>query len=205
MRGRGAFRVAPQVAWFQVVKPNDGIESRTAGDDPSPDRYEEFLKLFARDHERVFTYIYSLLPHHADAEDVFQQCSLLLWRKFAQFDRGGSFLAWACGIALYEVRNFLRVAGRHRMQLDIDLVSQLAERRLESFERDEDRLAALRRCLEKLNGPERDLIQLVYCGDSSVKELAEMTGRATQTLYNQLSQVRRKLFNCVQQTLARQG
>src|SRR3954454_7044960 len=146
-------------------------------DDPGrSDRYEEFLKLFARDHERVFTYIFSLLPHHADAEDVFQQCSLLLWRKFAQFDRAGSFLAWACGIALYEVRNFLRVAGRHRMQLDIDLVSQLAERRLESFERNEDRLVALRRCLEKLNGPERELIQLVYCGDAAVEGLAEMSG-----------------------------
>jgi len=186
-------------------EPSLGTESRTAGDDQAAGRYEEFLRLFARDHERVFTYIYSLLPHHADAEDVFQQCSLLLWRKFAQFDRTGSFLACACGIAFYEVRNFVRVSGRHRMQLDIDLLSQLAERRLESFQRDEDRLAALRRCLEKLNGTERELVQLVYCGDSSVKELAELTGRATQTLYNQLSQVRRKLFQCVQYTLARQG
>jgi RNA polymerase sigma-70 factor (ECF subfamily) len=187
-------------------KPNLGIDSGTTGGDPGAGgRYEEFLRLFTRDHERVFRYIYSLLPHHADAEDVFQQCSLLLWRKFAEFDRTGSFLAWACGIAFYEVRNFMRVAGRKRMQLDIDLLSQLAERRLDSFQRDEDRVAALRRCLEKLSGTERELVQLVYCGDSSVKELAERTGRATQTLYNQLSQVRRKLFHCVQCTLAQQG
>jgi RNA polymerase sigma-70 factor len=205
MRGRGTFRTAPQGAWSRTMEPNEGSETRAADGDSGPDHYEEFLRLFARDRERIFSYIYSLLQHHADSEDVFQRCSLLLWRKFARFDREGSFLSWACGVALYEVRNFLRVAGRDRMQLDVDLISQLAERRLESLEQDEDRLAALRRCLERLKGPERELIQRVYCGECSVAELADMTGRATQTLYNQLSQTRRKLFNCVQRALAAQG
>lgn len=205
MRERGAFRIAPRGAWTRTVIPNEGPEIGAAEGDQGAGHYEEFLRLFARDRERIFTYIYSLLQHHADAEDVFQRCSLLLWRKFARFDREGSFLSWACGVALYEVRNFARVAGRDRMRLDPDLIGQLAERRLESLEQDEDRLDALRRCLERLKGPERELIQRVYCGDCSVAELADVTGRATQTVYNQLSQIRRKLFNCVQRALTAQG
>jgi RNA polymerase sigma-70 factor len=176
-----------------------------AGDPGQPDRYEEFLKLFARDRERIFAYIYSLLPHHADAEDVFQRCSLLLWRKIGHYDGRGGFLSWACGVAFYEVCNFLRVAGRNRLRFDLDLVSQLAERRLETIDRDEERLAALGRCLEKLKDDERTLIEHVYGEDHSVKELAESTGRASQTLYNRLSQIRRKLFDCVQHALATQG
>ena len=109
----------------RTMEPNEGSETGAAEGDSGPDHYEEFLKLFARDRERIFSYIYSLLQHHADSEDVFQRCSLLLWRKFSRFDREGSFLSWACGVALYEVRNFLRVAGRDRMQLDVDLISQL--------------------------------------------------------------------------------
>lgn len=183
---------------------NDPTQPGPVGDD-SRDRYEEFLALFTRDRERVFAYIYSLLPHHADAEDVFQRCSLLLWRKFAQFDPAGRFLSWACGIAFYEVCNFLRVSGRDRLRLDMDLVGQLAERRLETIDRDEDRLDALRACLDKLNDRERELIQRVYRGDDSVKVLAEAAGRSSQTLYNQLSRTRRKLFDCVQRALAIQG
>jgi RNA polymerase sigma-70 factor (ECF subfamily) len=172
--------------------------------DPDADRYEEFLELFARHHERLFSYIYSLVPHHADAEDIFQQCSVILWRKFSQFAREGSFLSWACGIALYEIRNFWRAAGRDRMQYDADLISELAERRLESIDRNEDRRAALQRCLGRLKGPQRELILFAYSSDCSVKELADRTGRASQTLYNQLSQIRRKLFDCVQRTLSTQ-
>jgi RNA polymerase sigma-70 factor (ECF subfamily) len=182
------------------------ITSPDASDGGAPaDRYEEFLNLFARDRERIYAYIYSLLPHHADAEDVFQRCSILLWRKIDQFDRGGSFLAWACGIAFYEVCNFLRVAHHDRLQFDVDLVSQLAERRLETVGRDEDCMAALRRCLEKLKDGERELIQYVYYGNRPVKELAETTGRAPQTLYNRLSQIRRRLFDCMQQALTAEG
>jgi RNA polymerase sigma-70 factor (ECF subfamily) len=173
--------------------------------DERADRYEEFLKLFARDRERIFAYIFSLLPHHADAEDVFQRCSILLWRKIDQFDPSGSFLAWAYGVAFYEVCNFLRVAGRDRLQFDTELISQLAERRLETLGRDEDCASALRRCLEKLGGSERELIHHVYFGDRPVKELAETMGRAPQTLYNQLSQIRRRLFNCMRHALAAEG
>jgi RNA polymerase sigma-70 factor (ECF subfamily) len=172
---------------------------------PHADRYEEFLELFARDRERIYAYIFSLLPHHADAEDVFQRCSILLWRKIEQFDRSGDFLAWACGVAFYEVCNFLRVAHRDRLQFDIELVGQLAERRRETLGRDEERQVALRRCLERLQAGDRELIDQVYYGDHSVKELAETTGRAPQTLYNHLSQIRRRLFHCMQRSLAADG
>jgi RNA polymerase sigma-70 factor (ECF subfamily) len=176
-----------------------------AGGEPHADRYEEFLNLFARDRERIYAYIFSLLPHRADAEDVFQRSSILLWRKLEQFDRQGSFFAWACGVAYYEVCNFLRVAHRDRLQFDIELVGQLAERRRETLGRDEDCRAALRRCLDHLKGGDRELIDQVYYGDRSVKELAETTGRAPQTLYNQLSQIRRRLFDCMQRRLAAEG
>jgi RNA polymerase sigma-70 factor (ECF subfamily) len=171
----------------------------------SESRYEDFLNFFARDRQRIYAYIYSLLPHHADAEDVFQRCSILLWRKIDQFDRGGSFLNWACGVAYYEVRNFLRVANRDHLRFDLDIVAQLAERRLETIEQDEDRASALRQCLETLNGGERELVEHVYGDDWSIRELAKTTGRAPQTLYNQLSQIRRRLFHCMRRTLAAEG
>lgn len=174
-------------------------------DHDSPPRYEEFLAHFARERDRLFAYVYSLLPHQADAEDVFQRCSMLLWSKFEQFEADRDFLAWARGVAFYEVRNFLRTAQRDRLQFNEELIGQIAERRVETLDQHEDRLTALRGCLENLQQSERELIRQVYTGGNAVKELARETGRAAQTLYNQLSQARRKLLTCVEHKLALEG
>lgn len=194
-QGNGSFYVRVREMMEPAVR---------VGDAPS-DRYEEFLMLFARDRERIYGYIFSLLPHHADAEDVFQRCSCLLWRKYRMFEPGASFLAWACGFAHLEVRNFLRVAKRDRLRFDLELVNRLVEIRPTTLEEDEERLAALRVCLARLDAAERELIEHAYHEDRSVKELAGMAGVAPQTLYNQLSRIRQKLLRCMRWELCPQG
>lgn len=168
-------------------------------------QYEQFLQLFASHRDRLFAYIYSMLPHHADAEDVFQRCSVLLWRKFDQFEPDGSFLAWGCGVAFYEVRNFLRSANRNRLQFDIDLVSQLAEQRLAKVRDTSPKMEALSGCMQSLKVSDRELIHHAYHDDTGLKEYANSSGRAIQTLYNRLSILRRQLLACVQQKLSNEG
>ena len=104
------------------------------------ERYEEFLRLFTRERERMFAFIYSMIPRQADAEDVFQRASLVLWRKFNEFRQGEDFLAWACGVAHYEIRNYFRTAGRDRLYLDEELVQQLAIERVDSLSRFDERI-----------------------------------------------------------------
>jgi RNA polymerase sigma-70 factor len=172
---------------------------------PIDERYETFLRCFAQERDRVFAYVQSLLPHRADAEDVFQRCSIVLWRKFEDFDPDREFLPWACGVAFYEVRNFLRVAARDRLQFDEDLIAQLAERRLDSLRNADHRLNALRGCLGDLKPHDRELVSAAYDDERPLSEFARSTGRALQTLYNRLSVVRRRLLDCVQRKLAIEG
>ncbi|SFI28809.1 sigma-70 family RNA polymerase sigma factor [Planctomicrobium piriforme] len=170
---------------------------------PSIDRqYEEFLRLFSQNRERLFAYIFSLLPNHADAEDVFQRCSLLLWRKFSEFDVERNFLAWACGVALNEVRNFLRSAHRDRLRFDSSLVTQLSDHRLGALETSGENLKILQGCLEALKATEQDLVRVAYDGNSTLKDFADATGQALQTLYNRLGRIRRMLLECVRRKLA---
>ena len=168
-------------------------------------QYERFLQLFAAHRDRLFAYVYSLLPHHADAEDVFQRCSVLLWRKFDQFEPNGSFLAWGCGVAFYEVKNFLRSANRNRLQFDIDLVSQLAEQRMAKERDTSPKMEALTGCIQGLKVSDRELIHHAYYDDAGLKEYAGSTGKAIQTLYNRLSILRRQLLACVQRKLDMKG
>lgn len=117
-------------------------------DQSHDESYEEFLQYFLRDQSRIFAYVRCLLPQYSDAQDVFQRCSLTLWKQFDKFDRERLFLPWACGIAFNEVRNFRRVSGRDRLLFSDDLIEQLSSQRLESLSHRERRSVALRACIE---------------------------------------------------------
>ena len=166
---------------------------------------EAFLKEFASHHDRLFAYLFSLLPHRPDAEDVFQRTSLILWQKFDQWDPASDFLAWACGVAFYEVRNFIRVASRDRLRFDDGLLDTLATERATSLRRRDERLAALQECLKKLDRAERELLQKAYGDEESIRELARRDGQAAQTLYNRLNLIRKRLLQCSDLRLGIQG
>ena len=114
-------------------------------------RDADFAERLRAHQVQVFGYIYSLVRNFDDADDLFQQTSLAMWNKFDQFDTSRSFVAWACGVARFEVSNFLRARGRQRLSFSDDLSLLLIDAQ-ESLERDraEDRREALAGCLKKL-------------------------------------------------------
>lgn len=167
--------------------------------------HAQFVTLFARDNHRVFAFIYSMLHNRADAEDVFQRTSLILWQEFGKYDQERDFSKWACGIAFYTVRNFLRVSGRKRLTFNYELMKVIADERVGMRESTDLRKEALDECMKKLSLDDCDLVSQAYCGDSTIKEVAETMGRAVQTLYNRLNRIRKGLVECVDVSLADQS
>jgi RNA polymerase sigma-70 factor (ECF subfamily) len=169
---------------------------------------EQFLKLFATNQKRILGYIYSLVPQPQDAEDICQKTSIVLWRKFDQFQTGGEdgdFMAWACRVAYLEVCNFRRTASRDRLRFSDELLSYLAEERVEDLSNVNRRMAALRECVQQLGKPQQELLQHAYASNQSIGQLAEQLGKAVQTIYNRLFRIRRLLFDCVEDRLARES
>ena len=56
-------------------------------------RHEQFARAFVQYQDRVYGHIVTMLPNRHDAEDVFQQTSLILWQKWEQFDPERDFLS----------------------------------------------------------------------------------------------------------------
>src|SRR5437763_10149240 len=111
-------------------------------------RQAEFVERLVRGQDRVYAYIVTLLPNRDDAEEVFQQTSLALWKKWEQYDPDRDFVRWACGMAHFEVSNFLRKhADKGRVDLSDDVLSEVARTRLELHDVLEARRQALRLCL----------------------------------------------------------
>ena len=173
---------------------------------PRDMEYSQFVHLFSRNSHRIFAFIYSLLPYRSDAEDVFQQTSLILWRDFSRFDQDRSFAAWANGIAFNTVRNFQRTRARSRLIFSEKLMSALAQERSTGQVESDQRRDALDDCIHKLPAADRDLVQHIYEDGTSIKEHAKSIGRAVQTLYNRLNLIRNGLLECIDRTLsAREG
>ena len=176
-------------------------------EEQSDAKQERFLADFTKIRNPLYAYIFSLLPHQDDAEDVFQRCSLILWRKIDQYDEEAesSFFSWACGVAFYEVKNFLRVASRKRLQFREDLMQQLADERVDTLNKKDQRLPALQSCLRKLQPKDRELLNQAYHQQESIQEIANHSGKAVQTLYNRLNILRRQLAECIQKQITLSG
>lgn len=172
----------------------------------SDDLHVKFLNVFTQHRNQIYSYIYSLLPNRDDAEDVFQRTSLILWKKFSNYDDTNSFFSWACGVAFYEVKNFVRVAQRKRLQFREDVIQQLADERVGIPQRQlNQRAIALQDCIQKLKDRDRELVDQVYRNQIAVKDVAEVAGSAIQSLYNRLNQIRRQLTHCIERTLSYTG
>ena len=102
-------------------------------------QHDRFVEQFVRSQDRIYAYVVTLLPNRADAEEVFQQTSLLLWKKWQQFDPSRDFVRWGCGMAHLEVANFLRKhRDRGRIYPSEEVLAGIAQTRLEQNDMLED-------------------------------------------------------------------
>jgi RNA polymerase sigma-70 factor, ECF subfamily len=167
---------------------------------PAP-RYNEFIVEFSKNSRRVYGYIRTLAPDINDANEVYQNVSLVLWNKFQEFIPGSNFFSWACQIALFEVRKLRDGKARAKMFSDESLDILSAE-----FQRRDDnstaRMDALLECLDKLPTDDRTLIDQRYFGDRKPPEIAEQIGRSLASVYRALARIHDLLMICVQRKVS---
>jgi RNA polymerase sigma-70 factor, ECF subfamily len=174
-----------------------------SNDTSRPGCSTDFLQLLLACQPKLRSFIFAMVPHWHDADEIYQETSLVLWEKFTQFRPGTDFHAWACQIARNKVMNFRnRRASTERIFSDAFLET-IAQERLGRTDWDERR-AALAVCREKLRPRERDLLDRCYQTSATTKQVAEALGRPVDTLYKSLKRIRETLYLCVQKTLARE-
>lgn len=165
------------------------------------------MRLYASHELNVRAFVTSLLPNWEGVDEVMQESSLVMWKKFDQFDPdrpNSKFIDWAFMIARYEVLRYRRKKAIDRLVFSEDVYELLAAEAQEmAAERQpEQRLQALRSCSEKLDQGQRDLLQTAYADGVSIKDAAETVGRTPTGLYKALARIRRNLRRCIDLTLS---
>ncbi len=172
-------------------------DKRNAHQASATDRHAQFLRLWTRHQHRILAYIFTLVPNRADAEDLWQESSVILWEKFDQFEPDTDFAAWACRVAFLKVCNHRKRFARSKLLLSDDLLQTVAQRAVELAPQLDYRRKALDECLKRLEQRDRQLILARYEPGASVQRAASASGRTLQAAYKALYRIRRALFDCV--------
>jgi RNA polymerase sigma-70 factor (ECF subfamily) len=172
------------------------------GDVEQARQAEEFVRLFAANHYRLFAYIMALMHDRTDAEEVFQEASLVLWREFARFRPGADFMPWACAIALNQMRKFWRQRRRDKHTFSVALLEDLASQAIEMQSEFDARRQALADCLKRLPVVDRSVVELYYGAKRTADEVAEKLGKSTHAIYKALTRARQRLYECIGRKLA---
>lgn len=175
-----------------------------AGDVVEADQRDEFLRLFSRHSARLYRFILTLVMRHADAEEVFQDTCLVLWKKFDSYDPNGSFYGWACRIAYLEILQ-LRRKSQRLQTISENALALLADKAMESSDNLNARQSALEECLQRLKEDDRSLIEQRYHERRTPKEIAQIRSKSVYSIYRALARIHSALMNCVQTRMAREG
>ena len=166
------------------------------------DDYELFLALFTKCQGPLQAFIRTLVHDPAQADDVFQSTSLVLWRSFATFRRDAEFLPWALGTARHQVLVHWRTQRRDRHVFSEALLADLADSTAAAVETAEARMAALEACIATLSDRQRELIRLFYGENQAAGAIASRWGRTVHAVYKALKVMRKALLDCVTKKLS---
>jgi RNA polymerase sigma-70 factor (ECF subfamily) len=171
-----------------------------------PDKNRAFLRLFLQNERRLYAYVLTLLPHRADADDVLQEASLVMWDKFDPAAPPADFTAWGCRIAYFKVLDFYKKGHRNKVRFSQALLERVAETAVEQADvlQLDLRRDALAGCIQKLTAKDRDLLVRRFTPGATTHSTSRAVGRSVDAVYKALARVRHSLFECVERALARE-
>lgn len=167
---------------------------------------KDLFEILVREHAEMLTvYLRSVVRDPALADDLFQETMLTAWRNLERFDRSRPFGPWLRGIAGKLVLAQRRRAA-HGLRLCDEEILEVIDARLDQVARQpgdtfDEKLDALRNCLQALPEPYHTPIQLRYQEELSPPDIAQRLGIPGETLKKRLQRGRAQLLECLQRKL----
>jgi RNA polymerase sigma-70 factor (ECF subfamily) len=188
-----------------AIPSREEFPSEPVGVTSQDPRAAVFAELLPTCQRSVFLCAMSLLGNVADAEEVVQECGLLMWKKFHEFQQGTNFVGWACQIARYQALKLRAGRVRKPLLFSNEFLTMLAiPNNEESLARLETRRSAIAECIERLRAADRDLLVRRYRKGASTRDVAEQLHRSVQGTRRSLQRIRETLAKCVRKKLARE-
>lgn len=138
----------------------------------------------------------------AAADDLFQETMLIAWRKIGDYDHSRPFGAWLRGIGKRLILAHYRKAARE-MPLADERVLDYLDQRMAQVDRQpgdtlDEKIAALKDCIERLAPLYREPIELHYRQHRTTEWIAEHLATTKDAVQKQLQRARAQLAECLE-------
>lgn len=164
-----------------------------------------FEELMRRHQAGVRAYFRSRILDWTVAEDLAQEVFVTAYQKLELYRGDTNFEAYLRGISHNYLRNYVRKRREQYVGGSAEL-QELSWSAVDEWEGagGNHRLDALKDCLDRLDGPSKEILMARYAEGRSVKELSEAAGRGYSALTMQLHRLRELLAECVKNRMEEQ-
>jgi len=166
---------------------------------------DEFVRLWTLHGQSVYAYLLALSSNRADADEIYQEVGMTLWKKFGQFTPGTNFEAWARRVALNKVRSFRQLRRHGTVLCSPEFLDAVDQTITEDIDVLNARHRAFVDCYNKLPARHKDLIDRRYQPGATPRSVAEQLGRSLDGVYQTLCRIHNALFDCVRKATMEEG
>ncbi|MFZ1108283.1 MAG: sigma-70 family RNA polymerase sigma factor [Rhodomicrobium sp.] len=145
--------------------------------------------LYTRYSNRTFKFLLRLTTNRTAAEDLTHDVFLEVWKSAKRFEARSTVATWIFSIARYKAYD----QGRRQKTLTEHDLPTPPEPTPESMAMQASSSDYMRACLSALSLEHREIIDLVYYHDMSVKEASEILDIPEATVKTRMFYARRKL------------
>jgi len=163
---------------------------------------EQFAARWTAAQPSIAAFVRSLIPDLTGSEEVLQRVAVALVRKYDRYDASRPFIAWAIGVAKFEVLYYRRQRATDKHIFDDELVEAVAESYQELVEKFNPMREALSKCVDELDGNARHVLRLRYADELSASRIAEMMKLSVGAVRVMLWRVRGSLKRCMEHRLS---
>ncbi len=149
--------------------------------------------LFGRYHVQMFRFLVRLTRNEAVAEELVNETFMEIWRVAGKFEGRSSPSTWIFAIARNKAISLMR--KRSDAELDDEMAANIEDDSdsPEDTTMKGDKAAMIKACLTKLSPEHREVIDLVYYHEKSIKEVGDIVGIPENTVKTRMFHARKRL------------
>lgn len=165
----------------------------------------QFMRFYLAHEYKIRGYIRCMVKHWADVDDILQEATTVMWKKYQPFESQDGFLRWALSITRFEVLKYYENRHNRLRCFSPEVFDALEAKATQTvLQEDDTRREALQDCISRLRSRDRELLNLRYEMYSSTRRVAEIVGRSADAVYKALNRIHYRLLLCIRHKLARE-
>ena len=162
--------------------------------------HEAFRELVLSHHRSVRVFLARYVHEPGQVDDLAQDVFIAAFKQLSRFRNESTFLTWILGIARNKALQFLRTELRRHQNRKKLFEAASSERSIDYLNHDsiaQDRIVALRACLELLPLKSQNLIHQFYFEKQTSAVIADQSNVKDSAIRMKLKRIRGVLQSCI--------